>query len=155
MATVSDGKPFGNPVQGRGDDRLTAGEGFEHYSWEGFGAHLRMDQAVYRVHSGGDVLAIRGQPGPFPEAEPRHVCFQNLLHISAAYDQDPRLGKLLMNLRRRLQEFALTFAARQVVAADGGEHKVLRRQSPFVALRRRVKRPKAVRINSIVENVNF
>ena len=135
LAEIRRGKSFGDAIQGGGDDGLAAGECLKHDQAERLGAHLRMHEAIYRVHRARHVVAVRRQPCPALQAQLLNIGAQRISHVPAADDQKARSRSFRLNSRRRLEEFALALATRQGISADDGEGVVVRLQTPFAALR--------------------
>ena len=66
---------------------LPQAKAFQQHPRKRLCAHLRMDQAVQRVHGRRHILAIGREPDFACQPKAGNVCFQNLFHVAAAYDE--------------------------------------------------------------------
>src|SRR5438477_1753709 len=100
-------------------------------------------------------MAVRSKPRLFAQAKLCDVGFKNLFHLSSPDDKKARAGKLAMNFCRRLQEFALAFAARQGVATHDCKREVARVQPPGCPLGSGFPWLEALHVEAAIDDVDF
>jgi hypothetical protein len=145
---------LGRPVAARRDNRLVAGHRLQDDGRERVRRHLRMHQAIQRVHRPRHVPAVRCQAGLLLQPQPPDVRPQEVRHVAPPDDPEARPGRGVPDPRRRRQELALPLAPRQVVPPHHPERHVPLRQPPGTPQLPRSPRPKPGRIDPPVNHAD-